>query len=120
MRAKKWFGDWIALKLLDKFLRRGPARPKPTPETMERFMKRRLRVRVDDSKCMGAGSCMIVAPSVFKLDETKHKAVFLSNFQLEVGNQRSVDNETLFWAAYSCPYYAIILEDEDTGERVYP
>lgn len=69
-----------------------------------------MKVRVDRSLCRGLGNCVVLAPTVFRLDETR-KAV--------VTDPASVDDGTLFAAAESCTENAIILEDDD-GRRLYP
>ncbi len=69
-----------------------------------------MRVRVDRDLCRGLGNCVVLAPTVFKLDAA-NKAVFSAS--------ASVDDRTLFDAAESCPENAIILED-DEGHQVYP
>ena len=70
----------------------------------------KMKVRVDRDLCRGLGNCVVLAPTVFKLDEA-NKAV--------VNAAASVDDCTLFEAAESCPENAIILED-DEGHRIYP
>ena len=69
-----------------------------------------MKVKVDRGKCIGAGNCLAVAPTVFDLDE-EYKAVVLDAV--------SVDNDTLLEAAKSCPVKAIIVED-DAGHQLYP
>lgn len=69
------------------------------------------RVTVDRDKCIGAANCVAAAPSAFELDE-EGKAV--------VTDPEAEDEETLLRAAESCPTDAIILEDEETGQRIYP
>jgi ferredoxin len=69
-----------------------------------------MKVKVDRELCMGVGSCVAVAPEVFKIDE-EFKAVVLK--------PESVGREKLLEAAEACPYQAIILE-EDNGEQVFP
>lgn len=69
-----------------------------------------MRVRVDRELCSGAGNCVVLAPTVFKLDRRK-KAVVL--------DASSVDEDTLLEAAKSCPESAIIIED-DEGRQIYP
>lgn len=81
---------------------------------------RSLRVTIDWDACMGAGSCVVVAPSVFQLDEKADKSVFISRAPLRVRDTGSVDDETILTAAQSCPYNAIIVEDEKTGKRIHP
>jgi ferredoxin len=69
-----------------------------------------MKVRIDRNLCTGLGNCVALAPDVFELDE-EGKAVVL--------DPASVDDETLLEAAESCPYDAIIVED-DEGNQVYP
>ncbi len=69
-----------------------------------------MRVRVDRDLCTGLGNCVALAPTVFELDDD-NKAVVL--------NPSSVDDDILLEAAESCPYDAIIIED-DEGNQVYP
>jgi ferredoxin len=81
---------------------------------------RSVRVSIDWDACMGAGSCVVVAPGVFQLDERADKSVFISRAPLRVRDTGSVDDETILTAAQSCPYNAIIVEDEKTGKRIHP
>ncbi len=69
-----------------------------------------MKVRIDRNLCTGLGNCVALAPTVFELDE-EGKAVVL--------DPASVDDDALLEAAESCPYDAIIIED-DEGNQVYP
>ena len=69
-----------------------------------------MKVRVDRDLCTGLGNCAALSPAVFKLD-AEGKAVVLDS--------SSVDEDTLMEAAESCPYGAIIIED-DEGNQLYP
>ncbi len=69
-----------------------------------------VKVRVDRDLCIGVSNCVVVAPTVFALDE-ENKAVVL--------DPSSVDDDALIEAAESCPENAIIVED-DEGNQVYP
>lgn len=69
-----------------------------------------MKVRVDRDLCIGVGNCVVLAPTVFKLDE-ENKAVVL--------DPSSVDDDTLLEAAESCPEDAIVIED-DEGRQLYP
>jgi ferredoxin len=69
-----------------------------------------MRVRVDRDLCRGLGNCVVLAPTVFRLDEA-NKAV--------VTDPASVDEGRLFEAAESCSENAIILED-DEGHQLHP
>ena len=69
------------------------------------------KVFVDRKLCIGAASCVAVAPNAFALDDEK-KAVILDTADYEA-------IETIVLAAQSCPVEAIIIENEQ-GERVWP
>lgn len=84
------------------------------------------KLMVDRNLCIGAASCVAVAPSVFELDPD-NKAVLrrralpptsdaTSRTDLE---DATIDDETLLLAAKSCPTQAIIVFDED-GKQIYP
>ena len=79
-----------------------------------------VRLRIDHESCMGVGSCVKLAPRVFKIDEANLKSSFISYAPLIVLDEKGASNNTLFRAAESCPYKAIILEDEATGEQIFP
>jgi ferredoxin len=101
--------------------------PKPEPQKREQASwwtgkiveGRTVKVRVDQELCMASQSCIVLAPKVFQIDWVKRKSSF-SAAPIEVKDAEGADNETVFLAAQSCPYRAIILEDADTGERLYP
>ena len=80
--------------------------------------ERKLLVPVIEDKCMGAESCVMVAPHVFSLD-TKQLGMF-SKGNAPLGMKetvdRTVDSETIVLAAKSCPYKAIYVKDAETGE----
>jgi ferredoxin len=70
-----------------------------------------MKVRVDRELCKGAGSCVAIAGKVFQLD-AEDKAVVIDAHG---------EAEAVIWqAAESCPFDAVILEDEATGEWLYP
>ena len=68
------------------------------------------KIVVDRDLCIGAASCVAIAPGVFALDE-ENKAY--------VVNAEGADNETILLAAQSCPTRAIILLDKD-GNQIWP
>ena len=80
---------------------------------------RSVKVRTDWNLCMGAGSCTELAPGMFKLDWSKKKSRF-DPAPLQVLEGKTAKAEEISRAAQSCPYRAIILEDADTGERLFP
>ncbi len=70
----------------------------------------KYKVKVIRSKCIGAASCVAIAPKVFVLDGT-NLAYVISEDELD---------ETKLLAAQSCPTAAIEIEDIETGEKVWP
>jgi ferredoxin len=78
-----------------------------------------VAIRVDWNSCMGASSCVELAPKVFRLDWEKKKSIF-DPAPLEVLDEKGDTPEKIFAAAQTCPYRAIILEDRETGERIFP
>ncbi len=80
---------------------------------------RRVNVRTDWSLCLGSGSCTELASGIFKLDWSKKKSMF-DPAPLEMLEDKGTKPGDIFRAAQSCPYRAIILEDADTGERLFP
>lgn len=71
----------------------------------------KYKVTVDRNLCIGAGSCVAVAPLTFTLDN-EAKAIVLDTAKDE-------DDNTVLEAAKSCPVAAIILTD-GTGKQVFP
>jgi len=63
-----------------------------------------LRARVDRHRCIGAGSCITIAPTAF--DWLKGEFA-----KAEIADPDSIDEELLREAAMSCPTAAIILEE---------
>jgi len=68
------------------------------------------KVVVDRSLCIGAASCIAVAPGVFELD-AENKAVLY--------NDKGADDDTILLAAKSCPTQAILVFDEN-GNQIFP
>jgi ferredoxin len=68
------------------------------------------KIVVDRDLCIGAATCVTIAPGVFQLDE-ENKAYLV--------DLHGADAETILMAAESCPTKAIFLYDED-GNQVYP
>ena len=65
-----------------------------------------LRVRVDRHRCIGAGTCIFLAPTAFKWRQGE----FL---KADVLDPETVEEEILRDAAASCPTAAIVLDDLD-------
>lgn len=71
----------------------------------------KLTVTVDRNLCIGAASCIAIAPKTFTLDN-EAKAIFLDTAVEELP-------ETIIDSAKACPVAAIIIHDE-TGKQVFP
>jgi ferredoxin len=79
------------------------------------------KVNVDADKCLGFGSCVIVSPEIFRLDERPGQDVFRSRAKLDVLDETGgKDFDQLRMAAQSCPTQAISIVDRKTGKRIYP
>ena len=71
----------------------------------------KLTVTMDRNLCIGAASCIAVAPKTWALDN-EAKAIFLDTTE-EESPQDIIDS------AKACPVAAIIIQDE-TGKQIYP
>lgn len=71
----------------------------------------KYQVKVIRDKCIGAASCVAIAPKVFELDEENIATVI---------SQDGNDDDTKLLAAQSCPTAAIIVTNTETGEQVWP
>jgi len=90
-----------------------PKLPDNLPEDSAQKIRAGGRIRrivVDRQGCIGARSCVVVAPGVFQLDEENLAYVV---------DPDSTDEDTIMLAAQSCPVLAIRLYDED-GQQLFP
>ncbi len=72
---------------------------------------RKLKTWVDRNLCIGAATCIAVAPKTFVLD-SQAKAVYLKTASED-------SDQTIIDAAKGCPVAAIIIEDEN-GNKIFP
>ncbi len=72
---------------------------------------RNLKVRVDRNLCIGAATCVAIAPKTYFLD-SEAKAVILKSIDEE-------SEQTIIDSAKGCPVAAIIIED-DKGNKIFP
>ena len=72
---------------------------------------RKLTMRIDQDLCIGAATCIAIAPKAWSLDD-QAKAVILDTAEDET-------DENLIEAAKGCPVMAIIITDED-GKQIFP
>ena len=84
------------------------------------------KIMIDRNLCIGAASCVAVAPSAFEIDP-ENKAVLRRKQPPPTSDptarqdleDSAIDDETLLLAAQSCPTQAIIVYDEE-GNQIYP
>ncbi len=74
-----------------------------------------LFVDVDKSLCIGCCSCETIAPDVFQINKER-----MMNPKSSVVNQKGAGVNKIMDAAMTCPTKAIIVENTDTRERMYP
>lgn len=72
---------------------------------------RTLTMRIDRNLCIGAATCVAIAPKAWELDN-EAKAIILDTSDQET-------DETLLEAAKGCPVMAIFITDEN-GKQLYP
>jgi ferredoxin len=72
---------------------------------------RRIRISVDQNKCVGSTTCINTARATFALDKAGKSSVI---------NPQGDAEEIVIEAAEGCPVGAITVEDAETGERLFP
>ena len=72
---------------------------------------RRLRISVDQNKCVGSTTCLHTARATFALDKSSKSSVV---------NPQGDAEGVVIEAAEGCPVGAITVEDAETGERLFP
>jgi len=82
---------------------------------------RKLILSIDQDKCLGAMSCVAMAPSIFSYDVTQEGLWRRRGEPLGMKDtdEGEVDSDTLHLSAQSCPYKAIVLKDAVTGEILF-
>lgn len=78
--------------------------------TASRAGSKYAKIKVDSEKCIGAGTCSLIAPGVFQIDELGK--AYIADPDAEQDND-------LLMAVQSCPVLAIELYDEEDN-RVFP
>jgi len=72
---------------------------------------RKLTMRIERNLCIGAATCIALAPKAWALDD-EAKAIILDTADAET-------DESLLDAARGCPTLAIFITDE-TGKQIFP
>ena len=71
----------------------------------------RLRISVDQNKCVGSTTCINTARATFALDESSKSSVV---------NPQGDTEAVILEAAEGCPVGAITVEDAERGEQLFP
>lgn len=74
-----------------------------------------LYVNVDESLCIGCCSCETIAPNVFVINKNSRM-----NPKSSVFNQNGSGVNKIMNAAETCPTKAILVENKNTNEKLYP
>ncbi len=69
-------------------------------------------MKIDRGTCIGAATCVALAPKAWALDD-EAKAIILDSADQET-------DEALINAAKGCPVAAITIIDNETGKQVFP
>ena len=70
-----------------------------------------MKITIDRTKCDGFAKCVQAAPKVFRLD---------AKMIAEVIDPKADTDEKILLTAKLCPTKAIVLEEEETGKRIFP
>lgn len=86
----------------------------------------KLRIVVDPDLCIGAASCVTIAPETFVMN-TENKAEVIDHGVAEgaPAYERTFEAtedemQNIILGAQSCPTLAITVFNVDTGEQLYP
>jgi ferredoxin len=74
--------------------------------------KRKYIIEYQRDVCIGAASCAMIAALTFQMDD-ENKAFIIEEGEWD-------DEEIILAAAQSCPVFAIIVKDAETGEQIFP
>ena len=84
-------------------------------KTREPKKQPNLFVDVDPTLCIACCSCETIAPEVFRIDQLAQM-----NPKSKVINPKGAGVNKIMSAAETCPTKAIIVENKDSKERLYP
>lgn len=68
-------------------------------------------VAVNKSKCQSFGRCVALVPEAFRLDADR---------KVDLIETAEVADERVLKAARGCPYRAITITDNASGEQIFP
>ena len=71
----------------------------------------KYKVKVIRNTCIAAASCVAISPQTFELDDAQKAKVLAGSTDTP---------ENILMAAQSCPTKAIVIEDMETGQQIWP
>lgn len=83
---------------------------------------KKFKVKILRDICIGAGSCEILSPKVFKVDQEGKVVIVDQGTQPDANGFVEVTKDEIknvVEAAKSCPVLAILVQDE-AGKQIYP
>ena len=83
----------------------------PPPTVVATHQVGKYLVQVINDKCIGAASCVAIAPGTFQLNAENIA---------EVLDQNGNSDDLKLLAAQSCPTAAIVVTDIETGKQIWP
>ncbi|HNS71492.1 MAG TPA: ferredoxin [bacterium] len=76
---------------------------------MDENKRKIVRVEIDSKACISCGTCTVLAPKAFEIDDQGHSIV--------KDSWKELSDEEIIKAAKACPSEAIMLFDEE-GKRM--
>lgn len=73
--------------------------------------KRKYKIEIFRDLCIGAASCVAIAGQTFELDDENKFLILETDWDSE---------DVILAAAQSCPVFAIVIKDAETGEQIFP
>jgi ferredoxin len=73
--------------------------------------KHKYIIEVKKDLCIGAATCVAIAPNTFVIDENNKAIILESEWE---------EDDIVMAAAQSCPVFAIIVKDAATGKQIFP
>jgi ferredoxin len=70
-----------------------------------------MKITIDRNKCRGVRNCASIAPNVFDID---------GEFKAIVLDPHGDGDDDIMKAAKFCPVQAILLDDEESGKKIFP
>jgi ferredoxin len=80
----------------------------------------KLRIVIDPDLCIGAASCVTIAPETFQMNmDNKAEIIGPAPSYERILEVNEEEKNTIIMGAQSCPTLAITIFDED-GKQLYP